>query len=204
MKPLLRPDDSCLPFLFMAMLTLAGCGGLQDMWEGPAAQSFKAKSIAILPPDVGIYDGAREEVQEILVAVLSKDGRYDKVLPHEQVIDTFQTNKEAFDALVALNAKLQTTGQPDKEAAQKIGKALGADALLVVRVNAWEYVRKEGDNLAKIGLGLRLIDTSNGALIWRARHERASSYMFFRPPLKDVARDLAEEMARHLPRKDKK
>ncbi len=196
----LRPRDPCLSFLVMVMLTLAGCGGLQDMWEGPAAQSFKPRSIAILPPDVGIYDGAREEIQEILVAVLSKDGRYDKVLPHEQVIDTFQTNREAFDALVALNAKLQTTGQPDKEAAQKLGKTLGAEALLVVKVNAWEYVRKEGDNLAKIGLGLRLIDTTNGGLVWRARHERASSYMFFKPPLKDVARELADEMAKYLPK----
>ena len=73
------------------------------------------------------------------------------------------------------------------------------DALLVVRVNSWEYTRSEGDNVAKVAFSLRLIDTEHGAIIWRGRHEKTESYMFFKPNLKDLAADLSEYMIKYIP-----
>jgi hypothetical protein len=182
-----------------AALAFSGCGGLQEMWEGPGAKVFRPQSIAVLPPMASQYDSAREDVQEVLAASLSKAGRIERVVPAEQVTDIFQGSKEAFDSLVFYFSRLEMTGQSDKDSAIKLGKSLNVESFLVVRINAWEYARKEGDNVGRVGLTLRLIDATTGATIWKARHEKASSYMFFKPNLKDVAAELTDEMIKYMP-----
>jgi hypothetical protein len=185
--------------LLLCALTMSGCGGLQEMWEGPGARVFRPQSIAVLPPMASQYDNAREDIQEVLAHSLSKAGRIERVVPAEQVTDIFQASKEAFDALVFYFSRLEMTGQSDKEAAIKLGKALNVESFLVLRINAWEYARKEGDNVGRVGLTMRLIDATTGATIWKARHEKASSYMFFKPNLKDVAAELTDEMIKYMP-----
>ena len=69
----------------------------------------------------------------------------------------------------------------------------------MARVNSWEYVRKEGDNVGRVGLSLRLIDATTGTTVWKARHARSNSYMFIKPSLKDIAKELAAEMIKYMP-----
>lgn len=183
----------------LLLLTLAGCGGLQEMWEGPGAKVFRPQSVAVLPPMASQYDSAREDIQEVLAASLSKTGRIERVVPAEQVTDIFQGSKEAFDSLVFYFSRLEMTGQSDKESAIKLGKSLNVESFLVIRINAWEYSRKEGDNVGRVGISMRLIDATTGATIWKARHEKASSYMFFKPNLKEVAAELTDEMIKYMP-----
>ncbi len=179
--------------------TLSGCGGLQEMWEGPGGKVFQPQSIAVLPPMASEYDSAREDIQELLAASISKTGQIERVVQAEQVIDIFQGSKEAFDSLVFYFSRLAMTGQSDKDSAIKLGKALNVESFLIVRINAWEYARKDGDNVGRVGLTLRLIDATTGTTIWKARHERSSSYIFFRPNLKDIAKELADEMIKYMP-----
>lgn len=183
----------------LLFLALAGCGGLQEMWEGPGARVFRPQSIAVLPPMASQYDSAREDIQEVLANSLSKAGRIERVVPAEQVTDIFQSSKEAFDSLVFYFSRLEMTGQSDKDSAIKLGKALNVESFLILRINAWEYARKEGDNVGRVGLTMRLVDATTGATIWKARHEKASSYMFFKPNLKDVAAELTDEMIKYMP-----
>lgn len=186
-------------FIFFAV-TLAGCGGLQETWEGPGAIVFRPQSIAVLPPMASQYDSAREDVQEVLAASLMKAGRIERVVLPEQVTDIFQGSKEAFDSLVFYFSRLEMTGQSDKDSAIKLGKALNVEAFLIVRINAWEYSRRaEGDKVGRVGLSLRLIDATTGATIWKARHERTSSYIFSKPNLKEVATELTDEMIKYMP-----
>jgi hypothetical protein len=145
------------------------------------------------------YDSAREDIQEVIASALNRIAHIERVVAPEQVTDVFQASKEAFDALVFYFSRLEMTGQSDKESAVKLGKALNVDSFLVVRVNSWEYIRKEGDNVGRVGLSLRLVDATTGNTVWKARHENSSSYMFFRPNLKDVARDLVDEMIKEMP-----
>lgn len=177
----------------------AGCGGLQEIWEGPGARVFRPQAIAVLPPMSSQYDSAREDIQEVIASALNRIAHIERVVAPEQVTDVFQASKEAFDALVFYFSRLEMTGQSDKESAVKLGKALNVDSFLVVRVNSWEYIRKEGDNVGRVGLSLRLVDATTGNTVWKARHENSSSYMFFRPNLKDVARDLVDEMIKEMP-----
>lgn len=185
-------------------LLLAGCGGLQEVWEGPGAKIFHPQAIAVLPPMASQYDNAREDIQEVLAIALRRMGHIERVMPPESVTDIFQGSKEAFDSLVFYFSRLEMTGQSDKESAITLGKALNVDSFLVVRVNSWEYIRKEGDNVGRVGLSLRLIDATTGTTVWKARHERSSSYMFFRPNLKDIAKELALEMTSYMPPQPKR
>jgi len=185
-------------------LLLAGCGGLQEVWEGPGAKIFHPQAIAVLPPMASQYDSAREDIQEVLAIALRRMGHIERVMPPESVTDIFQGSKEAFDSLVFYFSRLEMTGQSDKESAITLGKALSVDSFLVVRVNSWEYIRKEGDNVGRVGLSLRLIDATTGTTVWKARHERSSSYMFFRPNLKDIAKELALEMTSYMPPQPKR
>lgn len=185
--------------LCLLPLLAAGCGGLQEVWEGPGAKMFRPQAIAVLPPMASQYDSAREDIQEVLSDALTKVAKVERVVSPEHVTDIFQASKEAFDALVFYFSRLEMTGQSDKDSAVKLGKALNVDSFIVVRVNAWEYMRKEGDNVGRVGLSLRLVDATTGITVWKARHERTSSYMFYRPNLKDVAKDLAAEMIKSMP-----
>jgi PBP1b-binding outer membrane lipoprotein LpoB len=185
--------------LGILLLTLTGCGGLQEMWEGPSAESFKPKTIAVLPPMVGAYEGAREASQAVLISVLGKSGRYQMIAGLDSVNGAF-SNKEASDLLAAYYSKLETTGQSDKDMAVKIGQLVQADAILVPKVNNWEYGRAEGDSFGKVGLGLRLIDAGTGGIVWKGRHEKVQTYMVFKPALKDIAEDLSEYMVKYLPK----
>ncbi|MDH5253147.1 MAG: hypothetical protein OEW25_07465, partial [Nitrospira sp.] len=129
---------------FAAVLLLAGCGGLQEVWEGPGARIFHPQAIAVLPPMASQYDSAREDIQEVLAIALRRMGHIERVMPPESVTDMFQGSKEAFDSLVFYFSRLEMTGQSDKDSAVTLGKALNVDSFLVVRVNSWEYIRKEG------------------------------------------------------------
>ncbi|BCA53422.1 conserved exported protein of unknown function [Nitrospira sp. KM1] len=185
-------------------LILVGCGGLQEAWEGPGANVFHPQAVAVLPPMASQYDSAREDIQEVLSGALRNTIKIERVVSPESVTDMFQSSKEAFDSLVFYFSRLEMTGQSDKESAIKLGKALNVDSFIVVRVNSWEYMRKEGDNVGRVGLSLRLVDATTGTTVWKARHERSSSYMFFRPNLKDVAKELAREMIAYMPPQPKR
>ncbi len=182
---------------FVALL--GGCGGLQEVWEGPGAKVFRPQTIAVLPPMASQYDSAREDIQDVLAGALNRQGNIERVASPEHVTDIFQASKEAFDSLVFYFSRLEMTGQSDKESAIKLGKALNVDSFLVVRVNSWEYVRKEGDNVGRVGMSLRLIDATTGTTVWKARHERSNSYMFIKPSLKNIAKELADEMIKYMP-----
>jgi hypothetical protein len=184
---------------FVALMLLSGCSGLQEVWEGPGAKGFAPQAIAVLPPMASQYDSAREDIQEVLAVALRRRGHIERVMLPESVTDIFQSSKPAFDSLVFYFSRLEMTGQSDKDSAMALGKALSVDSFLVVRVNSWEYIRKEGDNVGRVGLSLRLVDATTGTTVWKARHERSSSYMFFKPNLKDIAKELALEMISYMP-----
>lgn len=177
---------------------LAACGGLQEVWMGPDASEFHPKSIAVLPPIVGQYEGARDTALEVVRSALNQAAFFETVIPAEQVISVFEA-KEAGDLLAAYYTKLETTGQSDRDLAVKLGELLKTEALLVVKVNLWEYTRSEGDNVAKVGMGLRMIDAHKGGLVWKARHDNTESYLFLKPSLRDVGAELAEEMLKEMP-----
>lgn len=197
MQPNFRRSGLGLAIMLMALLT--GCGGLQEAWEGPGASAFRPSSIAVLPPIIGALEGSREITHEVVTAGLKKSHRYAVVMDQEQVNDFLINSNDLRETFAKLLSTLESTGLSEQEAAVKLGKAFKVESLLVVRVNSWEYRRSEGENAARVGLSLRLIDTKHGAIVWKGRHERSKTYMFFKPNLKDMATELTEYMIKYIP-----
>ena len=191
-------------YICLLPLLVAGCGGLQEVWEGPGARMFRPQAIAVLPPMASQYDNAREDIQEVLSGALNRTANIERVVSPENVTDIFQASKEAFDALVFYFSRLEMTGQSDKDSAVKLGKVLNVDSFLVVRVNSWEYTRKDDGKFGRVGLSLRLVDATTGITVWKARHEGAIEYIFNRPNLKDMAKELATEMIKAMPPQGKR
>jgi ABC-type uncharacterized transport system auxiliary subunit len=178
----------------------SGCGGLQDTWEGPSAASFRPTSIAVLPPIIGALEGSRDLAHEVVTNALKKTKRYAVVIDPEIVNGILINSAETREVFAGYLSVLETSGISEAEAAKKLGQALKADALVIVRVNAWEYTRLEGDNLARVNMGIRLVDSRHGQIIWRGRHEKKESYIFFKPSLKDLGADLSEHMVKYIPK----
>ncbi len=169
------------------------------MWEGPRANAFLPNTVAVLPPLVGDLDGAADTAHEAVITSLRRENVYPQIMGAEQVNGNLRNDKEAVGLLITYYNKLETTGDSDREAAKRLGELLQVDAMLVVKVVEWEYIRTEGDNLAKVALALRLIDAQEGSTIWKARHRRTKSYLFFKPALHELAESLLEEMVENIP-----
>ena len=99
--------------LCLLPLLVAGCGGLQEVWEGPGAKIFRPQAIAVLPPMASQYDSAREDIQEVLSDAVNRTVSIERVVSPENVTDIFQASKDAFDALVFYFSRLEMTGQSD-------------------------------------------------------------------------------------------
>jgi hypothetical protein len=179
--------------------TLGACSSLNEAWQGPGGESFRPSSIAVLPPDVGEYEGAREAVQEVLIEALLASERFERVLGMDQVHAALNANDSTLAALVRLRQRLDVSGATDAAAAKELAAALGVDALLLARVNGWEYTSRDGDNLARVSLGLRLLDPNRGVLVWRGSDDDSDSYMFLRPELRDIATDVAHDLVAGMP-----
>lgn len=75
--------------LLLFVTLLNGCGGLQEVWEGPGARVFRPQTIAVLPPMASQYDSAREDIQDVLVGALNRQGNIERVVSPENVTDIF-------------------------------------------------------------------------------------------------------------------
>ncbi|MHB8481913.1 MAG: hypothetical protein ACYDBV_04135 [Nitrospiria bacterium] len=79
-----------------------------------------------------------------------------------------------------------------------------ADAILLSTVTSWGYGREEGDKVGRVGLGLKLIDSSTGNIVWKANHEIVEDYWFFRPRLEKMADKLVGMLINDMPIKIRK
>ncbi len=179
---------------------LTGCGGLHETWEGPGAAAFHPTSIAVLPPIIGALEGSRDLAHEIVTNALKKSNRYPQVIEAEQVNGILINSIETREVFAGYLSLLETAGLSDKEAAAKLGLALRAEALFIVRVNAWEYSRAEGENVARVSMGFRLVDTKHGAIVWKGKLEKREGYIFLKPDIKDLASELSDEMIKLIPK----
>lgn len=190
-----------LPLLLLGILwLLGGCGGLDQVWEGPRANTFHPRSLAVLPPIVGDLDGASEPAHDVIITSLRRENLYDAIIGVEQINAILREDKEAISQLISYYNRLETTGRSDPETARRLGEILHVEALLIVKVTAWEYARTEGDNLAKVVFSYRLVDAGSGATVWRLKHRKVKTYMFFKPPLRELATELADEIMESVPR----
>jgi len=186
-------------FLVIAALSLIACGGLRFSQLDPAAQNFHPKRIAVLPADVGTYEEARNHMDQIVPGVLMEKKWFSDITDTASLNRQIQANEELRKSMTDYLSKFQTLNYSDPALSKKIGELTHTDAFLLVAVDYWNYTVEKDKKLAKVSIGLKLIDAETGKIMWKAGHDLKRSYMLIKPELSDVARSVVKDMVEMMP-----
>lgn len=182
-------------FLFMIL----ACGGLRYSQLAPEAKDFRPKKIGLLPVDVGTYEEARGVIDDIIAGELVKRKWFQDVVAADTVSRQLQANEELRKAVTEYVAKLKTVNFSDPELSKIIGRIVSVDAFLIVNVDYWQYTMENKDKIAKVGMGVKMIDAGTGVVMWKASHHEIETYKLFKPELAKVAKKLATVMIDEMP-----
>ncbi len=183
--------------VLLAVLLFAGCTGLN--YSQTFIQDYKSKTVAVFPIETGVNTESTGVIDKVIEEALSSRG-FEKVLSAASLKSQVEANPElkaAFDGYVS---KLKAVSYSDPELSSRIGRALGVESFLLCTVDQWAYLVENEDKLARVGLGLRLIDARTGKDVWTSAHYISEKYVLLKPELSAVARKLAGKMLSDMPR----
>lgn len=183
----------------LCFILILGCGGLRYSQLAPEAEAFRPKTIAVLPADVGTHEEVRGVIDEIIAGELVGRGWFQNVVAADAVSRLFQVNEEMKMVVREYLAKLKTVNFSDPELSQKIGRMMQVEAFLVVSVDYWQYTMENKENLAKVGMGVNMIDAVSGVVMWKASHHETETYKWIKPELPKMAKKLAGMMMDEMP-----
>lgn len=190
----------CIRFILaVAVLSVMGCGGLRFSQLDPAAKDYHPKRIAVFPADVGTYEEARSHIEQIVPGVLMEKKWFSDITDTASLNRQLQANEALRKDTTDYLSKLQTLNYSDPALSKKIGELTKTDAFLMVAVDYWNYTVEKDKKLAKVSVGLKLIDAETGKMMWKAGHHIGDSYMLIKPDLSNVARSVVREMVSEMP-----
>ena len=185
--------------LVIAVLSTIACGGLRFSQLDPAAKDYHPKRIAVFPADVGTYEEARNSIEQIVPGVLMEKQWFSDITDTASLNRQIQANDELRKTMTDYLSKLQTLNYSDPALSKKIGELTKTDGFLLVAVDYWNYTVEKDKKLAKVSVGLKLIDAENGKIMWKAGHDLAESYMLLKPELSEVARSVVIDLVKEMP-----
>ncbi len=188
-----------LSLFALFIIIFIGCGGIRYSRLAPDAEDFHPKKIGVLPVYVGPFEEARGIIDQIIAGVLIEKGWFTDVVAPDTVKGQLQSNDDLRKAVSGYIAKLRTVNFSDPDLSQKIGEEYHVDAFLIVNLDHWDYTMEREDKIARVGLGLKLVEAETGKIIWKASHSIAEDYWLFKPDLPDVAEDVAKKMLDYMP-----
>ncbi|HOC59385.1 MAG: hypothetical protein KBA28_02110 [Syntrophaceae bacterium] len=186
-------------FLMIAIFSILACGGLRFSQLDPAAKDYHPKRIAVFPADVGTYEEARNSIDQIVPGVLMDKKWFTDIADTASLNRQIASNEELRKSMTDYISKFQTLNYSDPALTKKIGELTQTDAFLMVAVDYWNYTVEKDKKLAKVSIGLKLIDAETGKIMWKAGHHLAESYMLLKPDLSDVARSVVKDMVSEMP-----
>jgi hypothetical protein len=188
----------CMVVLILCLLS--ACGGLRYSQVAREAKDFHPKRVAVLPADVGMYEEARGNVEQIFAGVLADNKWFTDVVDATTIGNQIQSNEGYRRVVLDYLVKLKAINASDSDLSKKIGEISQVDAFFVITVDFWNYTRENDKKIGKVGLGIKMIEASTGKIMWKAGHHEAESYLLIKPDLADVAKDLIKTMVGEMPR----
>ncbi|MBU2027760.1 MAG: hypothetical protein KJ814_09135 [Proteobacteria bacterium] len=185
--------------LAILLLGLFGCGGLRYSHVSPEAKDFHPRRIAVLPADVKTFPEAKGSIDSLISEALSERKWFAAVVGGEEIGRRLETDETLRQAVAEYLAKLDKVSFSDPALSGRIGELTRAEALVLVRVDYWNYTKENDKKVGKVSLSLTLIEAGTGKIVWTAGHQRASDYLIMKPALPDVARDIIREMIDYMP-----
>jgi hypothetical protein len=185
--------------LVSALLLLAGCAGIEFSQLSPEARDFHPRTIAAIPATVGEYEAARDTVDAIVYRKLVRSEWYENVLDAGSIRAKTTESKEFSDDLGSYVQKLNTLGLSDAALSVKLRETLMSDAFFLTYVTSWGYGRQEGEKIARVGLGVKLVDAAKGTVIWKANHEIVEDYVVMKPSLEKITEEVMDALMKEMP-----
>ncbi|MBI4949052.1 MAG: hypothetical protein HY955_02785 [Deltaproteobacteria bacterium] len=186
-------------FFLVFAAFLAGCGGLNFSQVSPDAKDFSPSTIAVLPATVGEFESSRSVIDDLASRKLLETGIFEEVKDSATIRNQVSGSAETASLMEGYIQRLNTLGISDAVVSAKLKETLHADAFFLTYVTSWGYGRQGGDKVARVGLGIRLINPSNGVIVWKANHELVEGYWMIKPDLGKLADKLLSEMFEELP-----
>jgi hypothetical protein len=185
--------------LFFVLITIA-CGGLRYSQVDPAAKDFHPQRIAIFPVvDVGTYEEARGDMEQIAASVLIEKKWFADVTDTASLKRQIQANEELRKAMTDYLSKLRSLTFTDPDLSRKIGELAKVDAFLLISVDSWNYAVENDKKVAKVSIGMKFIEASTGKIMWKAGQHKSESYILIKPDLPNVARSVVRDMVDYMP-----
>ena len=182
------------------VVILSGCAGVNFSQVNPEAKDFHPKTIAVMPATVGEYESSRDIIEQVISSSLLKTGYFENVVDSTSIKTQVAGSTELANDVSSFIQKLNTIGVSDTEAVSRIKTTVNTEALFLTYVTSWGYGRSEGNKVARVGLGVKLINATNGQLVWKANHEVTEDYTIIKPDLDDMAKDVMRVLIREMPR----
>jgi hypothetical protein len=185
--------------IILAFLILTACGGLRFSQVAPEAKNFHPQRVAVLPADVGTYEEARGSVEQVFAGVLVDKKWFTDVVDAQSITTQMQASEDYSKAMFDYLLRLKTVNISDPVLSKKIGDQSKVDAFFIINVDYWNYTRENDKKIGKVGLGIKMIETSTGKVMWKAGHHQEESYILIKPDLPDVAKSLVKTMSEEMP-----
>lgn len=185
--------------IFILVVASIGCDAARYGRVAPDGQEFARGRLGIFPAEVGRNEEARETIEKTLTELMKDRKTFQEVLNPPVLINDSKTGEKQ-QLVSEYMRKLLILNFSDPEMSKGIGEALGLDALLFSRVEYWGYSKDKDKDIAKIGMGLILIEAKTGAVLWRAVQYQTREFLLIKPALTEVTRDLLKRMINEMPR----
>ena len=137
--------------------------------------------------------------QAVVTALTDKNG-YTRVVSLDALTRQSGANQELQETVTVYLDKLDKLNFSDPELTRKIGELSQIDALLIVSLDFWNYMKDADTQIAKVGLGIKMANVETGKVVWEARHFKTERFLVIKPELSDIAISLTKEMAGYMPR----
>jgi curli biogenesis system outer membrane secretion channel CsgG len=150
----------CSRVILIIVLVAISCGGGPSVFSQKKSSNQPYKTLALLPFDN--YSGredAGKQVSDAFLVELLKRGLFHIVEPGE----TERVMKEE---------RIRSASQIDIATARLLKEKLSADYVLIGAVNEYDYLKDGERDVPLVGFDARLLDTSNGQIVWAANHSK--------------------------------
>jgi len=185
--------------LALLLLTIPGCEGLRYSQVAPEAKDFHPRRIAVLPADATTFPETKGTVDRLFAEHLIDRGWFSSVIGGETFGRRLETDAQLRQAVSEYLAKFSKVSFSDPALSGRIGALIDVEALLLVRVDYWNYTTEKDTKIGKVSLSIVMIEARTGKTIWTANHHRISDYRIIKPDLSDMARSLIREMIGYMP-----
>ncbi|HET6461074.1 MAG TPA: hypothetical protein VFG29_09845 [Syntrophales bacterium] len=188
-----------LILMMLLLLALGGCGGIRYSHVAPEAKDFHPQKIGVLPADVGTYEEARGIVDQIIADALIDTRWFNDVVAAAEMNSRIKSSAAHQKVFADYISKLGAVNFSDPDLSRKIGEMTKVDAFLLVNIDYWNYTKEKEDKIAKVDMGMKMIDAASGKIIWNAWHQEVDDYVLMKPALPDVAKSLVKKMIKEMP-----